>query len=91
MTPRAARSIVMSRVFFLAVLALGGWFLWERRDQFEQVSLVSWPMLIALSLVTPMLLSLGTWYLLGVQVPGFIDEIAIQIDAILASFSGAAE
>ena len=51
----------------------------------------SWPMLIALSLVTPMLLSLGTWYLLGVQVPGFIDEIAIQIDAILASFSGEAE
>ena len=51
----------------------------------------SWPMLIGLSLVTPMLLSLGTWYLLGVQVPGFIDEIAIEIDAILASFSGEAE
>lgn len=50
-----------------------------------------WPTLIALSLIMPFVLSLGTWYLLSVQVPGFVDEIAIQIDAILASISGPAE
>ena len=49
------------------------------------------PILLTVAIITPILLSLGTWYLLGVQVPGFIDEFAIQVDAILASISGPAE
>ena len=82
MTPRAARSIVMSLVFFLAVLALGGWFLWERRDQFEQVSLVSWPMLIALAALFVVRMSLRgvfQWQAmrsLGADI-GFKDAIAL--------------
>jgi hypothetical protein len=51
----------------------------------------NWTLLIALSLVIPSALSIATWYVLGIQVPGFIEEFAIKVDAILASINGPSE
>ena len=51
----------------------------------------NWPFLIGLSVATPIILTLGTWYLLSVQLPGFIEPMMMAIDPIVEALSGGSE
>lgn len=51
----------------------------------------NWVLMAVIALFAPLLLTLGTWYLLGVQLPGFINEMMMVIDPIVESLFGGSE